>query len=66
MSTCEKCWADAGGDPETYKVLLEERLERPCTAEQQAGPGATLCPICGRMTRHQHTGECMACGGYEP
>lgn len=45
MSACEKCWGDAYmrnlsnglGQAENYKILLEERKDRPCTPEQQAG-----------------------------
>lgn len=65
MSSCEKCWADAylmrSGEPQavTYGRLVKERN---CTPEQQAGPDATECSKCKRRTRHQYTGECMACG----
>lgn len=68
MSGCEKCWRDAHGDgeldvPERYRLLLVERTgEKSCTPEQQAGSNATKCPSCDRTTRHQITGECMACG----
>lgn len=60
MSACEKCWADSqfGAD---YHRLLEERKANPCTPEQQAGPSATECPECHRLTLHQYTGEPM-CG----
>lgn len=64
MASCEKCWADAHGDP--YKSVVEEyrRLvkSRTCTPEQQAGPHASTCPKCRRDTLHQHCGLCMACG----
>jgi hypothetical protein len=56
MSSCEKCWAEAGGDADRYAILLKER---DCEPEEQAGPDAGKCPNCGRMTLHQHTGECM-------
>ena len=68
MSACEKCWRDAHADPyaesvtSEYHRLLADRHGIPCTAEEQAGPDATICDWCGRRTRHQHTGECMACG----
>ena len=69
MSSCEKCWNDAhsladayGSVAEAYQHLLEERRNAPCTPEEQAGPDATACPDCNRKTRHQWTGECMACG----
>jgi len=62
MSACEKCWADAGGDPDQYRQLLAARDRvRNCTPEEQAGPSATECPECHRLTLHQHTGEPM-CG----
>jgi hypothetical protein len=57
MSSCEKCWADAGGDADRYAALIKER--HPCTPQEQAGPDAKWCPDCGEMTLHQHTGECM-------
>lgn len=59
MSSCEKCWADAGGDADRYKWLLANR--KPCSAEEQAGPNAGFCPECLRKTIHQHTGQPM-CG----
>lgn len=59
MSACEKCWADAGGDSDEYRRLIEVR--EPCTPEQQAGLDASECPDCNRLAIHQHTGECMAC-----
>lgn len=70
MSSCEKCWADAhvypfGDVAERYQRLMEERKDTPCTPEQQAGQGAGECPICHRMTMHQHTGEPM-CGCDTP
>lgn len=64
MSACERCWYMAHrpgiSDPvsEYHRLLTTNR----CTPEQQAGPGVTTCAACGRQTRHQHTGECMACG----
>ena len=59
MSSCEKCWRDKGigGD---YHALLESRNDHPCTPEEQAGPDASECSLCGRMVIHQYTGECMA------
>lgn len=60
MSSCEKCWRDAGGDPHRYADLLARRAEEPCTPEEQAGPDATECPSCKRRVLHQYTGECMA------
>ncbi len=71
MSTCEKCWSDAHRirperpKVEEYSRLIDERAYDPCTPEQQAGPDATRCARCDRMSRHQHTGECMACHDWD-
>ena len=64
MASCEKCWADATLRGVEYSELLRSREARgkACTPEQQAGPGATLCPSCRRMAVHQYVAECMACG----
>ncbi len=59
MSSCEKCWADSGGDTELYRRLLSTRE---CTFEEQAGPDAGWCPICTKKTLHQHTKICTLCG----
>lgn len=61
MTSCEKCWVRAGGDPVRYRALIE-RLGKPCTPEEQAGPNATLCPRCNLMTVHQHAHVCTLCG----
>jgi hypothetical protein len=72
MSACEKCWHDAHVNPfasvaDEYERLMNERREHPCTPEEQAGPDATQCPTCGRMTLHQHTREPMCgCAGSQP
>jgi len=70
MSACEKCWSAAGGDAERYISILRERdrLGLVCTPEERAGSGATMCPVCGRRTRHQLSGFCMvvACMGIRP
>ena len=58
MSACEKCWADSRGVDDYYRIL-ESRKDHPCTAEEQAGPSAGKCPVCGRMTLHQYTNEPM-------
>ena len=59
MSSCEKCWRDAGGDPDQYHYLLEIRKgERACTLEEQAGDGL-LCKSCGRKTIHMYTDKCI-------
>lgn len=52
MSACEKCWADAGGDMARYTQLLQERVDHPCTPEQQAGEDIDPTPWCsgGHMT----------------
>jgi hypothetical protein len=60
VSSCEKCWRDAGGDSDRYRALLFDPNRPTCTPEEQAGPDAKECPICKRMTLHQHTGECMS------
>ncbi len=68
MPSCEKCWADSRLDEMrgvecAYTKLVDARTARGqvCTPEEQAGPDATLCEHCNRMTRHQHCGVCMAC-----
>ena len=65
MSACEKCWVDSQ-NAQHYMDLINERnaAGRPCTPEEQAGPGAQPCPSCKRMTLHQYTGEPM-CGCKE-
>lgn len=37
MSVCEKCWRDAGGNHEAYLLLLKEREDDPCTAQEEEG-----------------------------
>lgn len=45
MAGCEKCWGNAymrsrltgKSQMECYQELLEERKDKPCTPEQQAG-----------------------------
>ena len=59
MSSCEKCWKDAGGRAIRYFALLEERKDNKCTPEEQAGEMATFCEGCQRETTHHFTGECM-------
>lgn len=69
MPSCEKCWEDAGGDPDLYRRFLRRRKQTGdvCSPEQQAGEGASICPRCGRKTVHQHAGICMVpkCGLVE-
>ena len=68
MSACEKCWDDAGliaacsgeSKAEVYGRLIEQRKQKPCTPEEQAGGGAKTCLTCKRRTLHVYTGECMA------
>lgn len=68
MSACEKCWSDAytrmlTGQFESQAHAYQELVHaRQCTPEEQAGPHATECTACERQTRHEVTGECMACG----
>ena len=60
MSSCEKCWADSGGNPDIYAELIIERKGNPCTLEEQAGiGGASWCNICKRFTVHQYTHKCL-------
>lgn len=71
MSTCEKCWSDAGfiatsANRCKSEVYAEILAERECTPEEQAGPQAKECPGCHRVVLHQYTGECMAGCGYPP
>ena len=69
MASCERCWADAFGmsfgtsksQPEIYGELIKTRN---CSAEQQAGPEAGICPKCKRKAVHQAINQCMSCG-YE-
>jgi hypothetical protein len=61
MPSCEKCWRDAHGDSKEYRRLISSGKVA-CTPEEQAGPEATLCPRCQRMTRHQGCRVCMICG----
>jgi len=59
MSSCEKCWRDACGDPEKYGLLVNLRKENPCTLEEQAGKDAALCKSCERKTVHQICNFCI-------
>ena len=61
MVGCEKCWEDAGDDYARYCELREERIDSPCTPEEQAGRDAGLCPKCKRWAVHQYSGVCMFC-----
>jgi len=65
MSVCERCWSDAGAIAgvgsrvDAYARIVRLRHgNATCTAEQQAGPWATECTRCERMTVHQATGAC--------
>lgn len=61
MASCEKCWRDAGGDPDTYSELILERKDNPCAPEEQAGDGSE-CPTCKRKTVHMYVHRCVVCG----
>lgn len=37
MTSCEKCWRDAGGIAEKYHRLLRARSKFPCTLKEQVG-----------------------------
>jgi len=45
VSSCEKCWSDAGREAyfngssqtEMYELLLKERIDHPCSPKEQAG-----------------------------
>jgi hypothetical protein len=56
MASCEKCWEDAGGNPDVYKQLIKERN---CTPEEQAGEYSEMCQLCNRKTIHQYTHKCI-------
>ena len=56
MSSCERCWREAGGDPDRYSELLKINE---CTPEEQAGGrDASICEGCGRKTIHLYTKKC--------
>lgn len=59
MASCEKCWRDAGGNPDRYRELVHSRE---CSPEDQAGEGAETCPKCGRAAMHIYCHVCMSCG----
>ena len=69
MPSCEKCWSDAFdksySDPfkdqaDYYKILIDERKDKPCTPEEQAGQDATICQKCKQKTMHQINSDvCM-------
>lgn len=73
MPGCEKCWRDAlmlslsngKSQSDNYYELIEERYNNCCSAEEQAGYDAKLCPTCLRLTIHQVTKECGLCGHKE-
>ena len=71
MASCEKCWGDAymrsrenpmKSQTEHYQDLIDERLTDPCSFEEQAGDGATICENCNRRTVHQYAKICTCCG----
>ncbi len=59
MPSCEKCWADAYGNPVRYSRLIKERKDNKCSPEEQAGEYASICPKCNRRTIHQYANICM-------
>ena len=69
MASCEKCWRDAyrrelqnpmKNQAEHYHDLIQERKEKPCTPNQQAGSEyAETCPRCGQQTFHCCAKVCM-------
>lgn len=62
MSACEKCWRDSRVNDDYAKLLNKrEAAGLVCTPEEQAGPAAKQCPVCKRMTLHQHSRE-PVCG----
>ena len=63
MSSCERCWRDAAGDPDRYQRLI--RSPKDCTPEQQAGRDAGWCSVCRVRAVHEITRECMACGVWQ-
>lgn len=66
MASCEKCWRDAGGEPERYHQLLDERKQNPCSPEEQAGGAdAFWCKKCKRFTVHLYTKSCVICGNSD-
>lgn len=75
MASCEKCWRDSAvarlyradyEDP--YGALIDQRdlAGMTCTPEEQAGPDATECPVCGLRTVHQYAKVCMTHGCRGP
>jgi len=70
MPSCEKCWNDAylrsldslKDQSECYSELIQERNDKPCTPEEQAGKDAYFCKKCNRTTVHQYAKICMNCG----
>lgn len=61
MTSCEKCWRDAGGDAERYRELIAERSgDMECSYEDQAGGDAAgTCPHCKRQAVHHICNRCM-------
>jgi hypothetical protein len=69
MTVCEKCWRDSEyasafveSDAYLQLMLARDAAGETCTPHEQAGPDATECPRCHRMTVHQYARICMTCG----
>lgn len=74
MASCEKCWGDAylrsienPMIPQAihYQNLINERINNPCTPEEQAGIDALICSKCGKKTVHQYAKVCCNCVSNE-
>lgn len=70
MTSCEKCWRDAKGNPDRYAELIESRTGTAdeCSPEEIAGgEDAGECRHCQRQTVHCVVGRCMnpRCARYE-
>jgi len=49
---------------ECYQELMVERVDTPCSPEEQAGICATKCDECGGNTVHQYAKVCCSCGKH--
>ena len=66
MPICEKCWGDAHlrytlnptkSKADHYTDILDERVSRPCTEEEQAGHVAGLADCGCRLCRERGDAE---------